>query len=110
LAVLATQLDGTSVIRDASELRIKETDRLDKVVEGLCAMGASAKVIEDGMTITGPTKLRGAQIDAAGDHRIGMAFAIAGLVADGETVIEGADTIATSFPSFESELRKFCGV
>ncbi len=92
LAVLATQLNGTSVIRDASELRIKETDRLVEVAEGLSKMGANVELLDDGMTITGPTALKGAHIDARGDHRIGMSFAIAGLIAEGETVIEGAET------------------
>jgi 3-phosphoshikimate 1-carboxyvinyltransferase len=110
LAVMATQLNGTSIVRDAKELRIKETDRIAKVAEGLVAMGASVETFEDGMAITGPTKLKGTQIDAAGDHRIGMAFAIAGLVAEGETVIDGAETIATSYPAFESDLRRLCGV
>ena len=68
-------------------------------------MGANIEPTEDGFVIQGPTPLRGAIIDASGDHRIGMAFAIAGLVADGETVIENADSIQTSYPNFESHLR-----
>ena len=110
LAVLATQLEGTSTIRDANELRIKETDRIVKMAEGLRAMGASIEMLDDGMVISGPVRLKGARIDAGGDHRIGMAFAIAGLVADGETVIDGAETIGTSFPTFESELRRLSGL
>ena len=110
LAVLATQLEGTSTISDANELRIKETDRIAKMAEGLRAMGASVETLHDGMAITGPTELKGTRIDAGGDHRIGMAFAIAGLVAEGETAIDGAETIGTSFPDFESELRRLSGL
>jgi 3-phosphoshikimate 1-carboxyvinyltransferase len=109
LAVLATQLPGTSVIREAGELRVKETDRVETVAAGLRAMGATVETFEDGLAVTGPVSLRGAHIDANGDHRIGMAFAVAGLIADGQTVIEGADTIATSFPTFETDLRSLQG-
>jgi 3-phosphoshikimate 1-carboxyvinyltransferase len=105
LAVLATQLSGETNIRDARELRVKETDRIGVVSAGLRAMGANIEPTEDGFVIQGPTPLKGAIIDASGDHRIGMAFAIAGLVADGETVIENADSIQTSYPNFESHLR-----
>ncbi|MHB8635010.1 MAG: 3-phosphoshikimate 1-carboxyvinyltransferase [Fimbriimonadaceae bacterium] len=109
LSVLATQLEGTSTIRDAKELRVKETDRIAKMAEGLRAMGARVETFDDGMAITGPANLKGARIDSDGDHRVGMAFAIAGLIADGETTIDGADTIGTSFPEFESELRRLSG-
>ncbi len=105
LAVLATQLSGETIIRDARELRVKETDRIGVVSAGLRAMGANVEATEDGFVIQGPTPLKGAIIDASGDHRIGMAFAIAGLVAEGETVIENADSIQTSYPNFESHLR-----
>jgi 3-phosphoshikimate 1-carboxyvinyltransferase len=106
LAVLATQCVGTSVIRDARELRVKESDRIELIARGLRAMGAQVETFEDGMAITGPTALRGARIEAELDHRIAMAFAIAGLVADGTTEIEGAEAIATSFPGFERELNR----
>lgn len=105
LAVLATQLDGVSTIRDARELRVKESDRIAKVAEGLRAMGAYVETYEDGLDVEGPTNLRGAIIDAEGDHRIAMAFAVAGLIAEGETTIEGAESIATSYPSFLDDLR-----
>lgn len=108
LAVLATQCEGTSVIRDAKELRVKESDRIELIAEGLRRMGAQVETFEDGMAITGPTKLRGVQIHAHGDHRIAMAFAIAGLIADGATEIEGAESIQTSFPTFEEELWRLC--
>ncbi|RYG24300.1 3-phosphoshikimate 1-carboxyvinyltransferase [bacterium] len=104
LAVLATQCEGTTTIRDARELRVKESDRIAKMVDGLSRMGANIRAEEDGMTIIGPTPLTGTTIDAAGDHRIAMAFAVAGLVAKGTTQIDGAESIATSFPDFEREL------
>lgn len=106
LAVLATQCEGRTVIRDARELRVKESDRVEKVAEGLRAMGAEVETFEDGFAITGPTRLKGAVIEATGDHRIAMAFAVAGLLAEGETTIHGADSIATSYPTFESDLER----
>jgi 3-phosphoshikimate 1-carboxyvinyltransferase len=108
LAVLATQCQGTSIIRNANELRVKESDRIELVANGLRQMGAIVETFEDGMAITGPTKLSATKIDAHGDHRIAMAFAIAGLIAEGTTEISGADSIATSFPGFESELARLC--
>jgi 3-phosphoshikimate 1-carboxyvinyltransferase len=108
LAVLATQLDGVSRIRDAGELRVKESDRIETVAAGLRAMGAEVETFSDGMEIAGPTRLRGARIEANGDHRIAMAFAVAGLFAEGETAIEGAEAIATSFPGFEKDLWSLC--
>lgn len=110
LAVLATQCKGTTKIRDAKEMRIKETDRIAKVAEGLRSMGAEVETYEDGMDIKGPVKLKGAEIDATGDHRIGMAFAIAGLVAQGETTILNADSIMTSYPQFEQHLNKLTSI
>ena len=106
LAVLATQCEGTSHIRDAKELRVKESDRIETVAKALRDMGATVETFEDGMAITGPTPLKGAVVEASGDHRIAMAFAIAGLIASGETTILGSDSIATSFPSFEAELGR----
>jgi 3-phosphoshikimate 1-carboxyvinyltransferase len=106
LAIMATQCEGTSKITGAKELRVKESDRIESIASGLKAMGANVETFGDGLAITGPTALRGARIDAKKDHRIGMAFAVAGLIADGTTTIDGAETIATSFPHFESELRR----
>ena len=108
LAVLATQCHGVSEIRDARELRVKESDRIELVANGLRAMGAQVETFEDGMAISGPAELRATSIDAHGDHRIAMAFAIAGLIAEGQTQISGADAIATSFPGFEETLRRLC--
>jgi len=100
LAVAASQAEGTTIIRDAKELRVKETDRIKAMVEGLRQMGVEAEELEDGMVITGPKKLQGARIFSYGDHRIAMSFIIAGLVASGETIIEDTASIATSFPDF----------
>jgi 3-phosphoshikimate 1-carboxyvinyltransferase len=109
LAVLATQCEGRSVFRDAQELRVKETDRIEVVVRYLRAMGAKIEATEDGMIIEGPTPLIGTTIDSAGDHRIGMAFAIAGSIAAGETVIENAESIATSYPDFVAHFHQLTG-
>ncbi len=106
LAVLATQCEGETIIREARELRVKESDRIELVAQGLRDMGAIVETFDDGMMIKGPVKLKGALINANHDHRIAMAFAVAGLVAEGETQIEGAEAIATSFPDFESELSR----
>lgn len=100
LAVLATQCKGKTIVRDARELRVKETDRIAVVAEALSRMGADITPTEDGFVIIGPTPLQGATIDSAGDHRIGMSFAIAALVASGETTIHNAQAINSSYPDF----------
>jgi len=104
MAVIATQAQGTTVIRDAFELRHKETDRIKTVVSNLRKMGARIGELEDGMAIDGGTELEGAEITTFGDHRIAMAFAIAGLIAKGETVIKDAECVATSHPTFWEDL------
>lgn len=105
LAVVATQAEGATEIRDAAELRVKESDRLALMADGLRAMGAEVRELTDGLVITGPTPLHGATLDAAQDHRIAMSFAVAGLIAKGETLITGAEAVDTSFPGFVSALR-----
>jgi 3-phosphoshikimate 1-carboxyvinyltransferase len=105
LAVLATQCHGTSYIRDAAELRVKETDRIQTIGDGLRQMGAKIQLLPDGMVIEGPTPLTGITIDSAGDHRIGMAFAVAALIAAGETRIENEHAIQSSYPSFWSDFQ-----
>lgn len=110
LAVLASQCEGVSYIRDSGELRVKESDRIELIAENLRAMGGKIETKPDGFVITGPTKLHGAVLDAEGDHRIAMAFAVAGLIAEGPTEVEGAGGIITSFPQFESELWRLCVV
>ena len=104
LAVAATQAEGETVIRDAAELRVKEVDRIGLLVRELRKLGAEAEERPDGMVIGGPTQLRGAVVHSHGDHRMAMALAVAGLLAEGETVIEDAGCIADSFPGFERTL------
>lgn len=99
LAVLGTQLEGGIEIRDASELRVKESDRIASVVENLRRMGATVTEFPDGMLVE-KSDLKGAEIDSHHDHRISMAFAIAGLFAEGETTIHGAEAADVSFPGF----------
>ena len=106
LAVLATQCHGKTIIRDAAELKVKESDRIALVVDGLRKMGAHIEAREDGMEISGPTPLVGTEIHAQGDHRIAMSFAVAGLIAEGTTTIHGAESIATSYPDFEKHLHE----
>jgi 3-phosphoshikimate 1-carboxyvinyltransferase len=105
LAVAATQAEGRTVIRGAQELRHKETDRIDAMVSNLRAMGARIEAAGDDMWIEGPTPLRGAAVSSFGDHRIAMAMAVAGLVADGPTDIADAGCIAISYPNFFRDLR-----
>jgi 3-phosphoshikimate 1-carboxyvinyltransferase len=100
LAVLGTQIEGGLSIRDAAELRLKETDRISATVTNLRAMGAEVEEYEDGLAVAGGTRLRGARLDAKGDHRIAMASAIAALVAEGESEIIGAECVGVSFPEF----------
>lgn len=102
LAVVGTQVRGGITIRDASELRVKETDRISATVENLRAMGAGVEEHEDGLTVAQQrTQLRGASLDARGDHRIAMAFTIAALIAEGESEINGAQgCVGVSFPEF----------
>lgn len=107
LAVAAALARGNTQIRDASELRVKETDRIAAVASNLRLMGVEVAEFDDGMEITGGAKLHGATLPSYGDHRIAMAFAIAGLFAEGTTLIEGTECIATSYPSFERHLNLF---
>lgn len=106
LAVLATQARGLTRLRDAAELRVKETDRLAVMAEALSRMGADIRQRPDGWEIQGPTPLRGAQLDGRGDHRVVMALAVAGLVAEGATDLLGAERVADSFPGFVARLRE----
>jgi 3-phosphoshikimate 1-carboxyvinyltransferase len=105
LAVAGTRLEGGIEIRDAAELRIKESDRIAAVVENLRRMGGSVEEFQDGIRVE-RSNLRGAVVDSFGDHRIAMAFAVAGLFADGETDIVNAECAAVSFPAFFDELAR----
>lgn len=100
LAVVGTQLPGGLQIRDAAELRVKESDRIRTTIANLKAMGAQVDEFDDGLRVAGPVQLRGAHINSYGDHRIAMAFAIAALIASEESEISGAECAAVSFPEF----------
>ena len=100
LAVVGSQIDGGIQIRDAAELRHKESDRLATTAANLRAMGAEVEEFDDGLAVSGPTQLHGALIDSHGDHRIAMAFSVAALIAEGETEIVGHECVAISFPEF----------
>lgn len=107
IALLATQAEGETVIRDAQELKVKETDRITVVAEVLNRMGADIEPTDDGMIIRGKSALHGAQIDSSGDHRIGMMTAIAALlVHDRQVILEGSESIKTSYPNFFDDLEK----
>ena len=104
IAVAGALAKGTTVIKDAAELRVKETDRIAAVAGNLRAMGADIEESYDGMIVRGGRPLHGARLESFGDHRIAMAFAVAGLFAEGETVIGDSGCIAVSYPGFERDL------
>ena len=105
IAVMACFAEGTTIIKDAQELKVKESNRIDTVVTNLKAMGAHIEATDDGMIIEGGYPLHGAVIDSHLDHRIAMSFAIGALGADGETTIEGADCVKISYPKFYETLE-----
>jgi 3-phosphoshikimate 1-carboxyvinyltransferase len=105
LAAVAPYSQGGLEVRDAKELRVKESDRITAVAINLRKMGAEIEERPDGMRIPGGQHLHGAELDSFGDHRIAMAFAVAALRAEGETVIHGADAVGVSYPTFFEELR-----
>ncbi|WP_413522062.1 3-phosphoshikimate 1-carboxyvinyltransferase [Brochothrix thermosphacta] len=100
IALLATQAQGTTVIKDAEELKVKETNRIDTVAEELTKMGADITATPDGLIIKGPTALHGATVSSHGDHRIGMMLAVAGFIASSPVELEDAEAIAVSYPNF----------
>ena len=106
LAAIAPYTAGGIEVRDAAELRVKESDRLSAVTHNLQAMGAQVEQTNDGWRIPGNQKLHGAEIESYHDHRIAMAFAIAALRAEGETVIHNAQCVAISYPAFFEDLEK----
>ena len=108
LAVAAALAEGTTTFAGAGELRVKETDRVATVSSELAAMGADVQPTADGLVVTGGRPLRGATVRSHGDHRVAMAMAVAAMAAAGETVIEGWEAVATSYPGFEEDLRT-CG-
>ncbi len=106
LAVLGAATEEGLTVRDASELRVKETDRIRTVVDNLRRMGVGAEELPDGMAIPGRQKFHAAELDSFGDHRIAMAFAVAALGGDGESVIHGAEAASVSFPEFWETLSR----
>jgi 3-phosphoshikimate 1-carboxyvinyltransferase len=109
LAVVATQIEGRLEVRDARELRIKESDRIATVARGIRSLGGKIEEFEDGFAIDGPQKLTGATVETSGDHRIAMAFAVAALIAQGTTEIIDADCASVSFPGFYESLASVSG-
>ena len=105
IAVMACFAEGTTILKDAQELKVKESNRIDTVVTNLKAMGAHIEATDDGMIIEGGYPLHGAVIDSHLDHRIAMSFAVGALGADGETTIEGADCVKISYPEFYETLE-----
>jgi 3-phosphoshikimate 1-carboxyvinyltransferase len=106
LAIAATQARGETLVRNARELRVKETDRIAAIVTELRALGASIEEQDDGFVVEGPSRLRGARVRSHGDHRLAMALVVAGLIAKGDTIIEEAEVIADSFPGFVGLMRE----
>jgi 3-phosphoshikimate 1-carboxyvinyltransferase len=106
LAVVATQAEGRTLIKGASELRVKESDRIKATVENLRRMGAKIEELPDGMVIEGKTPLKGAKIKTYDDHRIAMAFTIAGLIADGPVELDNPECVKISYPNFFEDLKK----
>lgn len=104
LALVATQARGRTVVRNAEELRVKESDRIATTAGELRRLGANIAETPDGFIVEGPTRLRGARCQSHGDHRIAMMLAVAGLIAEGETTIEGAECVEVSYPGFFGEL------
>ena len=105
-AVAATQAEGTTVVREAGELRVKESDRIASVAAELRKMGAQIEERPDGMLVDGPTRPRGAVVECHRDHRLAMALAVAGLAADGPTEVCGAEPIGDSFPNLWRRCRR----
>ena len=105
IAILACFADGDTIIKDAQELKVKESNRIDVMVKNLSAMGADIEATEDGMIIHGGKPLHGAFIESHDDHRIAMSFAIASFAADGETTIDNPDCVTISYPDFYKDLE-----
>ena len=105
LAMAASQASGRSIFRDAAELRVKESDRISATVDGLAALGARISETEDGMVIEGGSRLTGSRVKSHGDHRIGMTMAVAGLISNGETLIEESEAADVSYPEFWDTLE-----
>jgi 3-phosphoshikimate 1-carboxyvinyltransferase len=109
LSILGALSENGLVVSDAAELRVKETDRIATVVENLRRMGVNAEAKPDGLIIPGKQKLRAAELDSFGDHRIAMAFAVAALAADGPCTIRDSEAASVSYPEFYDTLREIAG-
>ncbi len=105
LAVAATQAEGDTVVTGAEELRYKESDRIRAMVDNLSLLGANIEEHDDGFVVHGPSKLQGTRVSSYGDHRIAMAMAVAGLLAEGRTEITGSEVIDVSYPAFLTDVR-----
>lgn len=106
IAVMAAFAEGVTVIQDAAELKVKESNRIDVVTKNLSAMGCDVQATPDGMIIRGGRPLHGAALDSRNDHRIAMSFTVAALLADGVTTISGSECVNISYPSFYSDLKR----
>ena len=104
VAVAATQAEGVTTIRDAAELRVKESDRLAVLASGLRGLGADLEEAPDGLSVRGPTPLHGGRVESAGDHRMAMAFAVAAMIASGPVMVGGWEGTAISYPGFRDDL------
>jgi 3-phosphoshikimate 1-carboxyvinyltransferase len=109
LAVAAARAAGPTAFHDVGELRVKESDRVATVIEGLGALGATATVDGEGLHVAGGAAFTGGRVQSYGDHRIAMALAVAGLAGEGTTVIDGWEAVATSYPGFDDDLGRLCG-
>ena len=105
IALLATQAQGTTVIKDAEELKVKETNRIDATADQLRKMGADITATEDGLIINGPTLLHGATVSSLGDHRIGMMLQVAALISEGDVELERPEAVAISYPAFFDDVQ-----
>ena len=105
IALAATQAEGETEIRDAAELRVKESDRISTTVVELRKLGADIEELPDGMIVRGPTALQGAHCESHGDHRLAMTLGVAGLLARGETMVAGHECVGVSYPGFWEDLE-----
>jgi 3-phosphoshikimate 1-carboxyvinyltransferase len=108
LGVVAAYAEGTTTVRGAAELRVKESDRIAVLADGLRALGVEVATVDDGFDVRGGARVRGARVDSGEDHRLAMAFAIAALGASDPVTIDRADCVAISFPSFFTDLAVLC--